>query len=126
MADFDGFVTFVHTPDLDRAAQFYGDSLGLPRVLDEGPAKTYRVSNQGFLGVCIESDSPRRRVPEGVCLTLVTDDVDGVYRRLTERGVRKEGAPHALPQFGVYILLVKDPDGHTIEVQRFENPACKG
>jgi len=121
MAEFDGFVTFVYTHDLDRAARFYGDDLGLEMVLDEGPARIYRVADKGFLGVCVASES-RPSVPQGVCLSLVTDDVDDVYGRLTGRGVRTEGPPKALPQFGVYSFFVKDPDGHLVEVQRFDNP----
>ncbi|MBT6205273.1 MAG: VOC family protein [Rhodospirillaceae bacterium] len=122
---FDGFVTFVYTPDLERAAAFYGGALGLPLVLDEGPARIYQIAEKGYLGVCIAGEDSAS-VPEGICLTLVTEDVDGVYERLVAKGVETDGAPQALPQFGVYSFLLRDPDGHVIEVQRFENPAWKG
>jgi predicted enzyme related to lactoylglutathione lyase len=121
---FDGFVTFIYTPDLERAATFYGEALGLAMVHDEGPARIFRISDQGYLGVCIASEE-RPSVPEGICLSLVTDDVDGVYRRLITAGVQTQGAPEALPQFGIYSFFLRDPDGHLVEVQRFDDPAWK-
>jgi len=39
--------------------------------------------------------------------------------------VETDGAPKALPQFGVYSFFLRGPDGHVIEVQRFKNPAWK-
>ena len=119
--DFDGFVTFIYTPDTDRAFRFYEDMLGLPLVHDEGVARIYRVAAGGYLGVCRESAARPSR-PEGICLSLVTDDVDGWHERLTARGIVPDGSPRALPEFGVYSFFFRDPDGHLIEVQRFADP----
>ena len=121
---FDGFVTFVYTHDLERAASFYGDALGLEMVHDEGAARIFRVSDSGYLGVCVASDE-RPSVPEGICLSLVTDDVDGVFERLTRVGTKTEGPPRKLPQFGIYSFFLRDPDGHLVEVQRFDDPSWK-
>ncbi len=121
---FDGFVTFIYTHDLERAATFYGESLGLRMVHDEGPARIFRISDQGYLGVCMASDE-RPSVPGGICLSLVTDDVDGVYGRLVDAGVETLGAPQSLPQFGIYSFFLRDPDGHLVEVQRFDDPGWK-
>lgn len=121
---FDGFVTFIYTHDLERATTFYGEALGLVMVHDEGPARIFRISEQGYLGVCIASQE-RPSVPEGICLSLVTDDVDGVYGRLVDAGVQTTGAPKSLPQFGIYSFFLHDPDGHLIEVQRFDDPGWK-
>ncbi len=123
-SSFDGFVTFIYTHDLERASKFYGDALGLSMVHDEGPARIFRISEQGYLGVCIASDA-RPSVPDGICLSLVTEDVDGVYRQLVDAGVETRGAPEALPQFGIYSFFLRDPDGHLVEVQRFDDPAWK-
>jgi len=118
---FDGFVTFIYTPDPQRAFRFYEDMLGLPLVRDEGAARIYRIAAGGYLGVCRES-SERPCRPDGICLSLVTDDVDGWHERLAARGVIAEGPPVALPEFGVYSFFLRDPDGHLIEVQRFDDP----
>ena len=123
MADtmFDGFVTFIYTPDTERAFRFYEEDLGLPLIHDEGVARIYGIAARAYLGVCRESTARPCR-PEGVCLSLVCDDVDGWYERLTARGIVCEGPPEALPQYGVYSFFLRDPDGHLIEVQRFDDP----
>jgi catechol 2,3-dioxygenase-like lactoylglutathione lyase family enzyme len=116
--DFDALVTFIYTPDTDRAFRFYETVLGLKLVRDEGAARIYRIAAGGYLGICRASpDRPCR--PDGICLTLVTDDVDGWYARLSACGVAAEGPPKALPEYGVYSFFLRDPDGYLIEVQRF-------
>ncbi len=119
--DFDGFVTFIYTPDIDRAFRFYEDKLGLPLVRDEGVARIYRVAAGGYLGVCRESTA-RPCQPQGACLSLVTDDVDAWHERLTAKGVALDGPPRNLLEYGVYSFFLHDPDGHLIEVQRFADP----
>jgi catechol 2,3-dioxygenase-like lactoylglutathione lyase family enzyme len=118
---FDGLVTFIYTPNTKRAFRFYEEVLDLPLVRDEGAARIYRVAKHGYLGVCRESaERPCR--PGGVCLSLVTDTVDGWYERLTDLGVAVEGHPEALADYGVYSFFLRDPDGYLIEVQRFDDP----
>ena len=119
--DLDAFVTFIYTPDTQRAFSFYEEVLGLPLIHDEGVARIYRIAGAGHLGVCQESEG-RPSEPRGLCLSLITDDVDDWYARLTAKGVATEGPPKALPQYGVYSFFLRDPDGHLIEVQRFDNP----
>ena len=117
----DAFVTFIYTPDTVRAFAFYEDILGLSLIHDEGVARIYRIAGSGYLGVCQEGEG-RPCEPRGVCLSLITDDVDGWYKRLTAKGLTTKGPPASLPQYGVYSFFLRDPDGHLIEVQRFDNP----
>ncbi|MCO5183764.1 MAG: VOC family protein [Anaerolineae bacterium] len=116
----DQFVTFVYTRDLAASAEFYETILGLPLVLDQGLCRIYRVSSDGFLGVCASADSAPE--PRGIILTLVTDEVDAWYERLLTYGVPVEKTPQLNPRFNIYHLFVRDPDGYLIEIQTFLDP----
>ena len=119
---FDQQVTFLYTRDLERSAIFYGETLELSIVLDQGSCRIYRVSPNGFLGVCRCSES-RVCSPEGVIVTFVTDDVDGWYERLGVKGVTFETPPRENREFNIYHCFLRDPDGYQIEIQRFNDRA---
>ncbi|MDD9877813.1 MAG: VOC family protein [Magnetovibrio sp.] len=118
---FDQQVTFLYTDDLDRSAAFYGGVLGLPLVLDQGSCRIYRSSPGAFIGVC-RCSAARPVSPAGVIVTLVTDDVDGWYRRLAGKGVAFETPPADNPAFNIRHCFLRDPDGYQIEIQRFNDP----
>ncbi len=119
---FDQLVTFLYTRDLERSAAFYGATLGLPLVLDQGGCRIFRVGRDAFLGVCRCSEA-RPCSPDGVIVTLVSDDVDGWYQRLKAQGVAIEAPPRANPEYHIYHCFLRDPDGYQIEIQRFDDPA---
>jgi catechol 2,3-dioxygenase-like lactoylglutathione lyase family enzyme len=123
MTTFDSQITFCYTPDLEAAAQFYEDVLGLPLALDQGACRIYRVAKCAYLGFCTRADAPR---PDGIILTLVTDDVDGWHARLVQRGVEFEKPPALNEKFNIYHCFLRDPAGYLIEIQRFEDPRWPG
>ncbi|MDZ7816464.1 MAG: VOC family protein [Planctomycetota bacterium] len=116
---FDQGVTFLYTTDLSRATRFYEDVLGLERVLEQADCRLWRISDDSFIGFC-EKAEPRAK--DGVCVTLVTDNVDEVCRHLHEHGVPFEKEPEYNPQYDIYNAFVRDPDGYLVEIQRFESP----
>ncbi len=116
-ADFDAQITFLYVEDLARSAAFYADVLGLELVRDQGACHIYRVAGRALLGLC----DHREPDPGGTIVTLVTDDVDAWAERLAGAGHEVEG-PHANERFGLYHLFVRDPDGHLVEIQRFDTP----
>lgn len=113
----DQFVTFIYTRDLAASAEFYETILGLPLVLDQGACRIYRVSRDGFLGVCESADVTVD--PRGIILTLATGAVDAWYDRLQAHGVTVEKPPQLNPHFNIYHLFVRDPNGYLIEIQTF-------
>jgi len=115
-------VTFVYTADLAASEHFYGEVLGLPLALDQGSCKIYRVSPGAQVGVCLRPDA---EPPQGVILTLVTDDVDGWCRRIEAYGVSLEKAPTFDAQYKIYHCFLRDPSGALVEIQRFEDQAWK-
>jgi catechol 2,3-dioxygenase-like lactoylglutathione lyase family enzyme len=115
----DSQITFLPTPDLEATHAFYADVLGLELVLDQGVCRIYRSARDAFLGFC-KKDAAASGA--GVILTLVSDDVDGWYASLVERGVTFEKPPALNPDFQIYHCFFRDPNGYLLEIQRFEDP----
>ena len=119
MGIFNACITFCDTEDLIETARFYTRMLGLTQVLDQGGCRIFRVSGNGFLGFC---QRDRAASPDGVVLTLVCDDVDGWYERLSDQGVEFETKPAYNPKYKIYHCFLRDPNGYLVEIQRFEDP----
>lgn len=115
---FDQQITFLYTADLAATARFYEETLGLPLALDQGDCRIYQVSRAGLLGFCQRANAPES--PAGIIITFVTQDVDGWYEQLVERGVRFEHPPARNPQYHIYHCFLHDPNGYLLEIQRFE------
>jgi catechol 2,3-dioxygenase-like lactoylglutathione lyase family enzyme len=119
VTDLEAQITFCFTANLEATARFYEEVLGLPLALDQGSCRIYRTAAGAYLGFCERKEGAS---PEGVILTLVTDDVDGWYERLSRRGVEFEKKPTHNPKYRIYHCFLRDPDGYLIEIQRFEDP----
>ena len=113
-------ITFLYTRDLARTAAFYEGVLGLPLVVDQGRCRIYRVSRDGYIGFCERASVPEQ--PEGIIITLVTQDVDGWRRCLGDKGVVFETEPALNPAYNIYHCFLRDPNGYRIEIQRFLDP----
>ena len=120
MTSFSQQVTFLLVTDLERSSHFYGQSLGLDLVLDQGDCRIFRVSSTAFVGICERTE---RGDPNSVLVTLVAEDVDGCHRNLVAAGVPCDKAPQLNETYNVYHAFYRDPDGYLIEVQRFLDPA---
>ncbi len=117
---FDQQVTFVSVADLDRSTSFYRDALGLRLVLDQSDCRIFEVTPTAFVAACVRVDTVS---PDGIIVTLVTDDVDGWHDRLLAAGVPCERPPNHNEKYHLYQAFYRDPDGYLIEIQRFLDPA---
>ncbi len=115
-------ITFLKTRDLEATARFYEEGLGLPLKLDQGACRIYQVSSDGYLGFCQQDEDPTEIDPRAVIVTLVTQDVDGWYARLSQRGVAFEKPPAVNPDYDIYHCFLRDPNGYLVEIQRFLHP----
>ena len=116
-------VTFLYTDDLEKTSAFYRDVMELELALDQGPCHIYALSPTSFIGVCSLSDRPSS--PVGLTVSLVSDDVDGFYQRLVDKGVVFEREPALSEKFNVYSCLFLDPNGYRIEIQEFRDEKWK-
>jgi len=116
-------ITFLYTEDLNQAGDFYGEVLGLELVLDQGLCRIFRTRKGAYLGVCQKREKQGVGREVGVIFTLVVEDVDGWYQYLeTQEEVALQGAPKENAEYGIYHFFLRDPDGYTLEIQRFLDP----
>jgi catechol 2,3-dioxygenase-like lactoylglutathione lyase family enzyme len=106
--------------DLDRAREFYGETLGLPtNVVDEGNLMTIELAGGRDTLVY---QSPTFSPGSYTILNFEVDDVDAAVDALTERGVefeRYEGMEQdekGIARFGPDIAWFKDPAGNILSV----------
>ncbi len=115
----EALITFLPVRDLNATHQFYGEILGLSLTLDQGTCRIYRIASSAFVAFCLREVI---EAADGVIVTLVTSDVDGWYNRLVENGIKTDDPPRHNPKYNIYHFFTRDPDGWTVEVQRFEDP----
>ena len=116
----DAQITFLPSSDLQASRAFYEGVLGLDLAVDQGACLIFRVTDEAFVGVCEHLDTLEAR---SVIVTLVTDDVDGWCARIRGRGGEIVSGPEPNERFGIYHAFLADPDGHHVEIQRFDDPA---
>ncbi len=120
---FEQFVTFVYCRDIDAAARFYGELLGLPLVLDQGGCRIYRVAAEAFIGICTRPDrEPPSRDAWNVLLTFVTDEVDAWWAHLAAHDVEGVQPPKQNDEYQIRHCFVRDPAGYVVEIQQFLDP----
>ena len=115
--NWDGAATFLHTDDLDKTHEFYHETLGLRLFKDQGACRIYEVVPGSYLGFCVHFPRPEKK---DTILTLLTDDVDGVYDRMVgDQEITVEHAPSVNEKFNIYHFFARDPNGYKVEVQKF-------
>lgn len=113
--------TFLYTRDLAATAHFYEDVMGLQLALDQGDCRIYRIAESAFLGFCERENAPEH--PEGVILTIISEEVDRWHLHLRDHDVVIEKEPTFNPDYQIYHCFLRDPNGYLIEIQRFDDPA---
>ena len=115
-----GFIAFYPCHDLAATTDFYTRDLQLELVRDQKACVIFKVAREAYLGFCQhEGEIPDHK---GVIITLLTEEVDEVYRRLLRLNIETEGKPKQNDQFGIYHFFASDPDGYRLEIQRFLEP----
>ena len=116
-------VTMFYYKDIGPAASFYGDVLELENTLDWDWVKFYSTGPASSVGLVTEGPGGWHKVQaqNSVMLSLVTDDVDAWYEKLSGKSgatVLKE-----LSTSGpVRSFLLEDPGGYTVEFFQWVTP----
>jgi catechol 2,3-dioxygenase-like lactoylglutathione lyase family enzyme len=119
--------TILYANDLEQAAWFYGEVLGLEMPREPSQlAAVFRVSPQQVLIIFdpTVSDQPNRPVPSHgsrgpghIALRIDPDDYDNWLRRLSQHGIaveqEVEWAAHTDPGRSIYM---RDPTGNSVEL----------
>lgn len=117
--DIQSAITFLKTRDLDATSAFYTGVLGLPLALDQGACRIFAITGGAYIGFCRTEGSTGS---DEVIFTLVLEDVDAACARLEAQNVPIEVRPRHNPQYGIYQMFIRDPNGYRIEIQRFLDP----
>lgn len=112
-------VTFLTVNNLEASSKFYGETLGLRLARDQGTCRIYHLCGTSYIGVC---KGESLQWPNGLTFTMVSDDVDGWYKRLNGLGVNVRNPPKLNEKYQIYHFYLTDPDGYTLEIQRFLDP----
>ena len=104
-------ITFT-VSDLERAANFYENVLGLPK---EHQSPTCASFDCGGVHLGLQSGPPAAEQGSASTVNFLVQDVDEAYRTLRERGVRCLKRPHHTDS-GERTALFSDPDGNLLRL----------
>lgn len=112
-------VTFLYYDNLEEAAAFYGEVLGLEKSFELAWVKIFRLSETSSVGLVNAtggSHRPSGDKPVMVSLVVAPEDVDRWYAYLKARGIEVEEPPRTGAEGNVRAFGFKDPAGYTLEV----------
>ena len=114
-----GSIVFLYYEDIERAATFYGETLGLEETYHRPQVRVYAVtpsSAVGLIGVVRGGNLDLMTKTAGVSFIVdELDDVDRWYARLESRGVEAE-PPSNGTETPVRSVQFMDPEGYEMEV----------
>jgi uncharacterized glyoxalase superfamily protein PhnB len=115
--EIDGTITFFYYDDLTNATKFYQDVMGFEKVIDIPLAKVFKVHGDSHVGL-VDGHTGYLKYSDDkpVMLTWFSDDVDGWYRYLLEKGVEVEQPPKKQSYLEMKTMLFKDTEGYLLEV----------
>ena len=111
---------FLYYKDLDKATEFYSNTLGMEVVADYQMARIIRMAGDSYL-ILVDATKGMHTAeePKTVALALLTDQLDGWWEYLKSQEVKikydykpREGSPH-----DGFVAL--DPEGYLLEFERF-------
>jgi len=119
-----GGITFFYYDDIEPASRFYGGTLGFELVEDQTWARIYRIHRDAYVGVVNGARGFCRPQPQSaVLLTVLVDDVDAWYERLTSCGTPILAPITTHEDIQVRCFFAADPGGYALEFQRFLDPS---
>lgn len=128
LSDNDAVAT-VAVNDLERAKKFYGDTLGLTKVMENEEVAAFKTGNSKLFVY----RSQFAGTNEATAVTFVAKDVDDLVRTLKSRGVTFEhyDLPKMTRQGDVHVAgsmrtaWFKDPDGNIFSLVTPPNTAAR-
>lgn len=96
--------------DADRAEEFYGAKLGLPKLFRFGQLVFFDCAGVRLM---LEGGSKAAGRTEGVCLYYRVTAIEDAHKELAHRGVPFDDAPHLIakmPDHELWMAFFRDPD----------------
>ncbi|MDJ0939553.1 MAG: VOC family protein [Woeseiaceae bacterium] len=115
-------ITFFYYKDLETAASFYRDLVGLNATTDTDWVKIFEVTPGSSIGLVQEGKGfLKAAADKPAMLSLVTDDVDAWYQRIIDadvpvlRELPPAGSPADKDRAPIRGFIVEDPGGYAVE-----------
>lgn len=120
MKGIEGMITFTYHEDIEAADRFYGETLGLERVMDRDWVKIFKLGRDSHVGL-VDSERGHLKPSEEkpVMLTIIVEDAEEWHRELTEKGVKTNHPPKEAGEIHMKGFLTWDPSGYVIEILEF-------
>ena len=116
----EGMITFTYYNDLEKAAEFYGETMGFELVIDVDFARVYRVSGSSHVGIVDgKRGFLRAKEDKPVMISFVVEDIDSWYDYLRDKGVEIFQPPKEASYLRMKTLLLRDPEGYVVEILEF-------
>lgn len=121
MKDIEGMITFTYYNDIERAAEFYRETLGFEEVMNRDWVKIFKVGKDSHIGlVNAEKGYLKPQAEKPVMLSVFVGDVDAWYKMLEEKGVKTNHPPQKGADIDMRGFLTWDPEGYVIEFLTFD------
>ncbi|MBI9034173.1 MAG: VOC family protein [Bacteroidales bacterium] len=111
-------ITFLKCHDLNITTEFYTSIFELKMVLDQGGCRIFKINNGAFIGFCEKSKDNNINTSD-IIITLVTDEVDQWFSKAKKASAKVVKLPAVNEIYQIYHCFLLDPDGYTIEIQKF-------
>lgn len=105
----------VNAKDVDRAAAFYQDALGL-KLLFRAPGGLAFFDCGGVRLMLDRAEKPEFDHPSSV-LYFAVPDIQSAYGKLKQSGARLEGEPHMIarmPDHDLWMTFFRDTEGNLL------------
>jgi methylmalonyl-CoA/ethylmalonyl-CoA epimerase len=102
--------------DVDRAEDFYGNTLGLPKLFRFGDLVFFDCAGVRLM---LEGNSKDAGHAEGVCLYYRVTDIEHSCDALQELGVPFDMGPHLIakmPDHELWMAFFRDPDRNLLAI----------
>lgn len=107
----------IMTDDLDKAAAFYGEILGLDLLMDHGWFRTYGTGEKMTVQLSFGSEGGSGTVVPD--LSIEVDDLEAAFERMEKAQIPLEYGPVSVP-WGVRRFYVRDPFGKLVNILEHE------
>ncbi|MFW6270942.1 MAG: VOC family protein [Bacillota bacterium] len=110
-------IVFLGVEDLEKVDSFYRKVLQFSLYRDQGLCRIYEIPGGGKIGFCSHMDKNiSHRAP---IITLLTEQVDEVYRKVKKKEINILHPPEVNEKFNIYHFFMEDPEGYSVEIQKF-------
>lgn len=114
---YSSLITFLYYEDFSYGETFFNNVLRLKKVMDQGFAIVYQVSEKAFLGIVKKEH--RENVKEDTLISLTTKSLKQDYEYIKSKEVYKLSEIKDFPKIPLQSFFFEDKEGHHFEIQEF-------